>query len=299
MFKRTIKLFNEIPKKFLPPTKEARRKKNIILTAALLTSTSVILYNSYQTVPINERNRFILVPTFFDEIMGNHMLNLVKQEYPEVDDNHPQSKRIKRIGNRIKEICGTETNFNWEFCLIDGPILNAFCLPGGKVVFYSELLNLFSNDDEIAGIMAHEIGHALCRHNAEQITSLGVISIVRFLIMETFFKESKFVNSVYSLLFTLPKQRRMEYEADFVGIHLMSRACYNPYKMISAFEKLKESSPQEQDRIQLYFSTHPSLDDRLEKFKDEIPYAVKEFENFCEKKKSKKEIKKWYENFEK
>ena len=118
--------------------------------------------------------------------------------------------------------------------------------------------------------------------------------------MEIFVKKSKFVDSIYSLLFTLPKQRKMEYEADFVGIHLMSRACYNPYKILSAFEKLKQSSPsKEQNSIELYFSTHPSIDDRILKFKEELPLAIKEYENFCPRNSKKNlEIKNWFENFE-
>ena len=89
MFKRTFIKLSEIPKKFLPPTKEAKRKKNLILGSVISTVTSIIIYNSYQTVPINKRSRFILIPSFFDEIMGNHMLDIVRNEYPEVDENHP------------------------------------------------------------------------------------------------------------------------------------------------------------------------------------------------------------------
>jgi metalloendopeptidase OMA1, mitochondrial len=157
------------------------------------------------------------------------------------------------------------------------------------------------NEDEIAGVMAHEIGHALCRHNAEQITNLGIITLVRFLFMETFFNDSKSVQSVYSLLFSLPKQRKMEFEADYVGIHLMARACYDPAKIIRAFEILKEYSPPEDGNVgvEAYFSTHPSIEDRLTKFKTEMPLAVKEYKNFCSRNPKKSDIKNWFDNFEK
>ncbi|XP_057546579.1 mitochondrial metalloendopeptidase OMA1 [Amaranthus tricolor] len=143
---------------------------------------------------------------------------------------------------------------NWEVLVVNEPMVNAFCLPGGKIVVFTGLLNHFKTDAELATVIGHEVGHAIARHSAEQITKNLWFAILQLILVQ--FIAPDFANAMSSLLLRLPFSRKMEIEADYIGLLLMASAGYDPRVAPRVYEKLGmicgESSMRD------YLSTHPS-----------------------------------------
>ncbi|XP_027910853.1 mitochondrial metalloendopeptidase OMA1-like isoform X2 [Vigna unguiculata] len=142
---------------------------------------------------------------------------------------------------------------NWEILIVNEPVVNAFCLPGGKIVVFSGLFEHFQSDAEIATIIGHEVGHAVARHSAEGITkkfSFGILQLILYqLVMPDI------VNIVSSIFFHLPFSRRMEIEADYIGMLLIASAGYDPRVAPGVYEKLGNIGGDSTGMD--YLSTHP------------------------------------------
>ena len=183
----------------------------------------------------------------------------------------PTYDRLKFIANRLipqTVAFRDDTNqWDWRLTLIDAPVLNATCAPGGKITFYTgiiEQLNL--SDDEIAAIMGHEIAHALREHGRERVsqaTAQNVFVKIAAALAGPYGYAVSAANQVAQYAIVLPNSRENESEADAIGLELAARAGYNPMGAISVWQKMlkanKDKSPPE------FLSTHPSGETRIEK----------------------------------
>ena len=167
-------------------------------------------------------------------------------------------------------------NFQWEFALVDDDqTKNAWCMPGGKIAFYSGILPIAKNDDGIASIMGHEIAHAVARHSAERasrsiLMDAGTYALQRFVLGASLTGYSRdLYNQLRQLGLELPFSRNQESEADYLGLIFMSLAGYNIEESYKVWERMKEDmggkGPAE------FWSTHPSPDNRINKLKEWIP----------------------------
>lgn len=143
---------------------------------------------------------------------------------------------------------------NWEVLVVNEPVVNAFCLPGGKIVVFTGLLEHFRTDAEIATIIGHEIGHAVARHAAEGITKNLWFAILQLILYQ--FIMPDVVHAMSTLLLRLPFSRRMEMEADYIGLLLMASAGYDPRIAPRVYEKLGKVAGD--STLKDYLSTHPS-----------------------------------------
>ncbi|CAL1405106.1 unnamed protein product [Linum trigynum] len=143
---------------------------------------------------------------------------------------------------------------NWEVVVVDQPVVNAFCLPGGKIVVFTGLLKHFSSDAEIATIIGHEVGHAVARHGAEGITKNLWFAIVQIILFQ--FITPDLANTMSTLFLRLPFSRKMEIEADYIGLLLMASAGYDPRMAPGIYEKLGKIGGE--SALRNYLSTHPS-----------------------------------------
>ncbi|KAL0382313.1 UNVERIFIED_CONTAM: Mitochondrial metalloendopeptidase OMA1 [Sesamum calycinum] len=114
----------------------------------------------------------------------------------------------------------------WEVLVVNEPVINAFCLPGGKIVVFTGLLNHFRADAEIATVIGHEVGHVVARHSAEQISKNLWLTILQLILYQFFMPD--IVNTMSNLFLRLPFSRRMEMEADYIGLLLVASAGYDP-----------------------------------------------------------------------
>ena len=169
------------------------------------------------------------------------------------------------------------SNFQWEFVLVDDDqTKNAWCMPGGKIAFYSGILPIAKNKDGIASIMGHEIAHAVARHSAERastamLTDFGIMALEKFVLGQRLPQASGYVRQ-FGL--DLPFNRKQESEADYLGIIFSSLAGYNIEESYKVWERMKEeggSGPAE------FWSTHPSPDNRIKKLKEWIPIVSRQY----------------------
>jgi predicted Zn-dependent protease len=196
---------------------------------------------------------------------------------------------VKRVGNDIR--LATEVyykakgqgadlkNFAWEFNVVDDPnTVNAFCMPGGKVVVYTGILKVTQNEDALAVVMGHEIAHALAKHGNERmsqgvVAQLGLTSLdlalsqkpaaTRALLMQA-------AGAGTQVGVLLPFSRTHESEADEIGLYLMAMAGYNPAEAAPFWERMNKlggSRPPE------FLSTHPDPAKRSQKLKELQPKA--------------------------
>ncbi len=182
--------------------------------------------------------------------------------------NTSESQKIIDIGLSIRDAINVyyanlseedpTTNFQWEFILVDDDqTKNAWCMPGGKIAFYTGLLPIAKNDDGIASIMGHEIAHAVARHSNERMSTAllvdaGTYALERFILGQRLPSFSKQLRT-YGL--DLPFNRSQEAEADYLGIIFANLAGYNIEESYKVWERMQEergSGPAE------FSSTHPS-----------------------------------------
>jgi len=247
-------------------------KYKLILAALLIAITACV------TTPVSDKSALILIP-FSQE------LSLGAQSYGEIlskekiSQNTRLNKMIQRVGKRLAAVSDMP-DLEWEFKLIESPQQNAFALPGGKVAFYTGILQICQNEAGVATVMGHEIAHAIARHGAQRMTQQMLISgAVSFASLN--YSNSQFkplilgalgIGAKYGL--QLPFSRANESEADEIGIVYMARAGYDPNEAVnfwSRFQSAKGNQPPE------FMSTHPSDETRIERLSELLPNALKKY----------------------
>lgn len=197
-------------------------------------------------------------------------------------DNHPQVQRLRGIAARLIPFAAQwnsrAAQWKWEVNLIQSPQINAFCLPGGKIAFYSGILDqLKLTDDEVAMVMGHEIAHALREHARErmaksQITQLGASLLGELVGGGRYSGAFQLGGNLLSLKFS----RDDEAEADVVGLDLAARAGFDPRAAVSLWQKMAAAN----SRAPLEFlSTHPAGDNRIREIEKHLPAVMPVYEN--------------------
>lgn len=196
-------------------------------------------------------------------------------------DDHPQVRRLRAIAARITP---QATRFNaranrwkWEINLIGSSQINAFCMPGGKIVFFTGILDTLKlSDDEAAVVMGHEIAHALREHARERIAK-GELTQLGSTLLGQFVGKGRYADAfqVGGNLLTLKFSRNEESEADLVGLELAARAGYDPRAGISLWRKMGQANrgapPQ-------WLSTHPSGSNRIKDIERNLPAVLPLYE---------------------
>jgi Zn-dependent protease with chaperone function len=186
-----------------------------------------------------------------------------------VNQDAQQVERIRRIAARLTPQTAVfrkdAPGWKWEVNVITSPELNAWCMPGGKIAFYSGILEkLQMTDDEVAAVMGHEISHALREHARERASQqlaaaagAGVVSSA----LGTGQSGADLIGMVGQVTFLLPYSRLHETEADRMGVELAARGGYDPRAAIALWQKMaKASSGGAPPKL---LSTHPSSDERI------------------------------------
>jgi predicted Zn-dependent protease len=207
--------------------------------------------------------------------LGQQAAAEIRKEEPVLRDTDPRVRIVRRIGNElVAKIPQSERDkkpFQYTFDVIDKAEINAFALPGGPIFLYRGLLENLKTEDQIAGVLAHELGHVRFEHWASayadnQKRRLGLSLLLVFLNANaTAFDIASITDE---LLFGLPYSRRHETDSDKTGFDLMVSAGYNPQGMADVFKVLKSKGGS--SRTPEWISTHPDIDRRINAIEDRI-----------------------------
>ncbi len=197
----------------------------------------------------------------------------------------PEYERLKTIANRLipqTAVFRDDTRgWNWGLQLIDSPIVNATCAPGGRITFYTGIINKLNlTDDEIAAIMGHEIAHAVREHGREQVSQAlaqNIISNVALAAAGAGSAQSiDAANQIMQYVLVLPNSRQNEREADAIGLELSARGGYDPRAAITLWQKMSKESQGKNPPE--FLSTHPSNENRIKELSALIPKVMPLYE---------------------
>lgn len=192
--------------------------------------------------------------------------------------------RLKKIGSRLIRQSGEfrddTKQWKWNLTLIDAPVLNASCAPGGKITFFTGIIRkLDLTDDEIAAVMGHEIAHALREHGRERLSNaVAQKALTNLALVSTQNKEKQIqlANQFAHYLFVLPNSRENENEADKIGLELSARAGYDPRAAVNVWRKMmavmRGQNPPE------FLSTHPAHSTRIAEISALLPKVIPLYE---------------------
>ena len=242
--------------------------RNIVL----IISTLFIILGCTHKTPYTNRSQMIFMSAQEELALGESSYKQALSQ-AKVINNTYDSRRVKVIGEKIAK-AANRPDFKWEFNLVENDAMNAFCLPGGKVVVYTGILKAAKNDAQLATVMSHEVAHALARHGAERMSSAKVQQGIQLLgnvvLSATAPEYTNTFNQAYGvgtqLGVMLPYGRLQESEADEIGIYLMVKAGYNPNEALKFWENMSEGKESQNE----FFSTHPSSSTRIQNIKNTI-----------------------------
>ncbi len=205
-----------------------------------------------------------------------------------------EARMITSVGQRIAKAAerwltangypGYLQDYQWEYNLVSDETVNAWCMPGGKIVFYTGIMPICQSETGVAVVMGHEIAHALADHGAQRM-SAGMIqqgvAVAGNIVIDNPQKRNIF-NQAYGIGSTvgvmLPFSRSHETEADRIGLQIMAIAGYNPDEAAELWKRMKAKSggqaPPE------FLSTHPSNDTRIANLTSWAPLAKEEARKF-------------------
>jgi predicted Zn-dependent protease len=262
-------------------------KRNLISLVAVV--TVVLFFNACDTVPISGRKQLRL-------ISEREMIGMSLQAYDEFLDSsqvlpetHKDVMLVRRVGNRIKDAVVkflTDNGelkridgFEWEFNVVNEATVNAWCMPGGKVVVYTGILPVTKDEKSLAVVMGHEIAHAIARHGNERMSQglavqLGGLALSVALSERAPETQNLFLQSygLGSNLGMLAYSRSHESEADKLGLVFMAMAGYDPQSAISFWKRMSEQGGQAPPQL---LSTHPSDETRIADLQAFMPEALK------------------------
>lgn len=199
---------------------------------------------------------------------------------------------VSKVGRRIatatedylrKQGLSSEiNNFQWEFNLVSDNQVNAFCMPGGKIVVYEGMMKLVESDDELAVVLSHEVAHAVAKHSNERMSQQVISEYGAQILNYSLSRKSELVQSLAANVYglgsqygvMLPFSRKHESEADYMGLALMAMAGYNPDVAVNFWRKMAAGST---TSVPAFMSTHPSDEKRIRDIQKALPEIRKKF----------------------
>ena len=262
----------------------------------LIKSLSILLIGTLvvacSTNPFTGKQTLALVP-------NSQILPMAFQQYDQflsenkVINGTADANMVKSVGQKIAAAserylnangyAGYLADYRWEYNLVQSPDVNAWCMPGGKIVVYTGILPITKNEAGLAAVMGHEVAHALANHgqqrmSADQLQQLGAVGVG---VATANSKNAEIFNTAYglgsSVGIMLPFSRSHESEADHIGLILMAIAGYEPNVAAELWQRMQA---QEQGAPPEFLSTHPSSATRIQNIQAWVPEAKAEARKF-------------------
>jgi predicted Zn-dependent protease len=215
--------------------------------------------------PVTGQRQFVLISESQEIAIGRDNHPAILAEFGRVEDEAVQSY-LTTIGNKLAAVSHRPA-LDWNFTVVDSPVVNAFAVPGGFVYFTRGILAHMNSEAEVAGVMGHEIGHVTARHSVQQMTRTQLAQLglaVGSIVSPTFGRLGGAAESTLGLLF-LRNGRDAERESDRLGEEYAARGGYDPNQMSSFFAVLQRlSAATDRQSLPGWLSTHPDPGERIE-----------------------------------
>ena len=263
-----------------------RIQRRVLLLACLL----LTILAGCTTVPITGRSQFNTIPdSLINSMALEQYSGFLKDPANKLSTDAEKIAMVQRVGTRIADavtrymtenyMADQIAGYQWEFKLVESKEKNAWCMPGGKVVVYTGILEICQDEAGLAVVMGHEIAHAIAKHGAERMTqglmvSLGGVALDQALKDEPSATREIFLTS-YGIGATvgvmLPYSRTHEKEADRLGLFFMAMAGYNPETAVGFWERMAASK--DGAGMPEFLSTHPASETRIQNIKNYMDEA--------------------------
>lgn len=263
--------------------------KSVFVVLALLMSLVITSCGTTSTVPVTGRKHSLLVD-------DQQVLSLSTQQYSQfMQQSKPSSDKehaimVQRVGQRLAAaveeyltqngFANEVKNFAWEFNLVKDAQVNAFCMPGGKIVVYEGLLPVTQNETGLAVVLGHEIAHAVAKHSAEQMSTqlrqqygAQILTGVLARKNQNLAGLAGMVSQIGFSFANLKYSRDNESEADYMGLIFMAMAGYDPQQAIPFWQRMSAGKTAKSD----FLSDHPSDEKRIAALEKAMPDAMKYF----------------------
>lgn len=245
--------------------------------ALLLILTAAACYTNQET----GRRQFRLFPSSVETDMGLSAYAQIKQETP-ISTDPVKTDLVRRVGGRVSSVVSLP-GAQWEFTTFaKDDIINAFCLPGGKIGVYTGILPITQTDAGLAAVVGHEVAHATAHHGGERMSQqllvnlggLGLAMALQNKPQETLQLAMVAYGVATTVGVMLPYSRSHELEADRLGLNYMAKAGYDPHEAINLWRRMKAESDKRGGVPPEFLSTHPSDEHRITELEKHLPEAL-------------------------
>jgi len=238
----------------------------LIIVSSYLISFSIPAFCEYNLA--TEKEETLFISSEKETAMGESISKQVEKKI-KLDKNYTNQEKVRTIGQKIAEVSDRK-DIIYRFKVLDDDTDNAFAVPGGYIYIFKGLLERL-NDDEIAAILAHEVGHICARHSVKRLQNSLGYEILRVLVMrgaQDSYTRRKANEAVGQLM--MAHSREDEMEADRLAIKYLGKAGYKPEAMVTVIDKLLEAQMEGPIRSKRYWYTHPYLGARKAAANQEI-----------------------------
>jgi predicted Zn-dependent protease len=248
---------------------------------------TVLLIASCSTVPLTGRRQLKLLPESMLVNMSLTAYNDFLKEHPVLPPDHPDAMMVHKVGDRIsdavmqyiKDNKVRNRTFDFEFNLVLNEAVNAWCMPGGKIVFYTGILPYTKDEAGIAVVMGHELAHAVANHGNERMSQQMALTLGAISLDVALNEKPEETRDIFMLAYgvggtlgTLAYSRQHEYEADKLGMIFMAMAGYNPERTLEFWQEMSKISG---SAPPAFLSTHPSSEARVKAIQEFMPEVMK------------------------
>ena len=232
--------------------------------------------------PETGRKSHVAMSTREEALLGLQSYQQVLAQ-PESIDSGQELEMIKRVASRLASATGKAgAAFDWQVLLIRSSQINAFCLPGGKVVVYTGILPITENEPALATVLGHEMAHATSRHGSQRVLEQNLaqtaLTGVAMSLSDMDYDKQRAVmgalgaGTQFGVL--MPFSRKHESEADAIGLLYMARAGYDPRESIRFWQRMENAGGAQPPE---FLSSHPSHGTRIQQLEAEMPKALEEY----------------------
>jgi beta-barrel assembly-enhancing protease len=250
----------------IPPT--------LIIALVMAAFTLFRYYSNSSVNPLTGETQHISMTPEQEIAMGLQSAPQMAQEFGGLSRDPQATALVKQVGQRILDgSTAKETPYKYDFHLLaDRQTINAFALPGGQVFITEALLGRLKNEDQLAGVLGHEVGHVVARHSAQRLAQMelaqGLTGAASMATFDPSNPNSGYLASMIANMMTMKYGRDQELQSDDLGVRFMVEAGYDPEELIGVMEILKQAAGP--NRTPEFQSTHPDPENRAEKIKEAI-----------------------------